>query len=204
MTKENNVKENAKEIIKVKAYEMIELPIIDSDKTFMGKVAITNNGDYLRITDIFTALDIDSILDKLAVFSTIDVTHKEKLSDEPEDETGFFIHLDSFNDDELYSIFKDNIVEWLKTEILPRISLPSENEVNEDTIKNEETSQDNNDDIGSLLKSIDKRLSKIENTLSELLEEEDEEYGTFDEKDFNEFLKTFENHPCFVFKGVKK
>ena len=200
-------KENAKEIIKVKAYEMIELPIMGSDETFMGKVAITNNGDYLRVSDIFTALDIDSILDKLAVFSIIDVTHKEKLSDEPEDETGFFIHLDSFNDDELYSILKDNIVEWLKTEILTRISLSSENEVNEDTIKSEETSQDDNDDIGSLLKSIDKRLSKIENTLSELLEEdeeEDEEYGTFDEKDFNEFLKTFENHPRFVFKGVKK
>lgn len=201
-------KENAKEIIKVKAYEMIELPIMKSDKTFMGNVAITNNGDYLRMSDIFTALDIDSILDKLAVFSIIDVTHKEKLSDEPEDETGFFIHLDSFNDDELYSIFKDNIVEWLKSEILTRISLPSENEVNENIIKSEEPSQDDiNDDIGSLLKSIDKRLSKIENTLSELLEEDeedDEEYGTFDEKDFNEFLKTFENHPRFVIKCVKK
>lgn len=201
-------KERANEIIKVKAFEMIELPVMKSDKTFIGKVAITNNGDYLRISDIFTALDIDSILDKLAVFSTIDVTHKAKLSDEPEDETGFFIHLDSFNDDELYSIFKDNIVEWLKTEILPRISLPSENKENEDTIKSEETSQDDNsNDIEGLLKSIDKRLSKIENTLSELLEEDEEddaEYGIFDEKDFNEFLKTFENHPRFVFKGVKK
>lgn len=200
-------KENAKEIIKVKAYVMIELPIMGSDETFMGNVAITNNGDYLRVSDIFTALDIDSILDKLAVFSIIDVTHKEKLSDEPEDETGFFIHLDSFNDDELYSILKDNIVEWLKTEILTRISLSSENEVNEDTIKSEETSQDDNDDIGSLLKSIDNRLSKIENTLSELLEEDeedDEEYGTFDEKDVNEFLdKTF-GKQRFVFKCVKK
>ena len=204
MTKEN-VKENAQEIIKVKAFEMIELPIMDSDKTFMGKVAITNNGDYLRISDIYETMGIDSILGKLTVYSVININHKAKLSEEPEDETGFYIHLDSFNDDELYSAFnKEVYVEWLKNEILPRISLPSENEVNEDTIKNEETSQDNNsDDIGSLLKSIDKRLSKIENTLSELLEE-DEEYGTFDEKDFNEFLKTFENHPRFVFKGVKK
>ena len=78
MTKEN-VKENAQEIIKVKAYKMIELPIMDSDKTFMGKVAITNNGDYLRISDIYTAIGIDSILGKFSVFKTRDVNRKAKL-----------------------------------------------------------------------------------------------------------------------------
>ena len=72
--------ENAQEIIKVKAFEMIELPIMDSDKTFMGKVAITNNGDYLRISDVYETLGVDSILGKLTVYGVININHKTKLS----------------------------------------------------------------------------------------------------------------------------
>ena len=211
MTNKENVKENAQEIIKVKAFEMIELPIMDSDKTFMGKVAITNNGDYLRISDVYTALDVDSILGKFSVFKTIDVNRKAKLSDEPEDETGFFIHLDSFNDDELYNIFNKHTVEWLKTNILPRITSTSEVENNEEKPQ-EDTSDDYNKHFENLLKSIDNRLSKIEKTLSELLEEdEDTEDDTdsgsgIDDIDFADFLNnTFgKGNNLLILKRVKK
>lgn len=201
-------KDNAQEIIKVKAFEMIELPIMDSDKTFMGKVAITNNGDYLRISDIYTAIGIDSILGKFSVFKTIDVNRKAKLSDEPEDETGFFIHLDSFNDDELYNIFNKHTVEWLKTNILPRITPTSEIENDE-----EKPQGDNSDDYHKhferLLKSIDSRLAKIENTLSELLEEDentDDDDTGIDDIDFADFLNnTFgKGNNLLIFKRVKK
>ena len=205
-------KENVQEIIKVKAFEMIELPIMDSDKTFMGKVAITNNGDYLRISDIFTAIGIDSILGRYSVFSIINIEHKAKLSDEPEDETGFFIHLDSFNDDELYNIFNKHTVEWLKSNILPRITPTSEIENDE-----EKTQEDNSDDyhkhFEDLLKSIDSRLSKIERTLSELLEEDedtesDTDGGTvgIDDIDFADFLNnTFgKGNDLLILKRVKK
>ena len=207
MTKENNVKE-----IKVKAFEMIELPIMDSDKTFMGKVAITNNGDYLRISDVYETLGVDSILGKLTVYSVININHKTKLSEEPEDETGYYIHLDSFNDDELYSAFnKEVYVEWLKNEILPRITAPKPEVEN-----NEETSQEHvrNDynkyfDFEDLLKSIDNRLSKIEKTLSELLEEDEEEDENneedIDDKEFAEFLNNvFGEHGIAVIKRIKK
>lgn len=201
------IKENVKEI-KVKAFEMIELPIMDSDKTFMGKVAITNNGDYLRISDIYETVSIDSILGKLSVYSVININHKVKLSEEPEDETGYYIHLDSFNDDELYSAFnKEVYVEWLKNEILPRITAPKPEVEN-----NEETSQEHvrNDynkhfDFEDLLKSIDNRLSKIEKTLSELLEEDEDEDNDeeddsgIDDIDFAEFLHNTFGDKC---KGI--
>lgn len=212
MTKEN-VKENAQEIIKVKAFEMIELPIMDSDKTFMGKVAITNNGDYLRISDVYETLGVDSILGKLSVYSVININHKTKLSEEPEDETGFYIHLDSFNDDELYSVFNKVIyVEWLKNEILPRVTAPKPEVEN-----NEETSQEHirNDynrhfDFEDLLKSIDNRLSKIEKTLSELLEEDEDTENDndtgIDDIDFADFLNnTFgKGNNLLILKRVKK
>ena len=213
MTKEN-VKENAQEIIKVKAFEMIELPIMNSDKTFMGKVAITNNGDYLRISDIYETIGVDSILGKLTVYSVININHKSKLSEEPEDETGFYIHLDSFNDDELYSAFnKEVYVEWLKNEILPRITAPKPEVEN-----NEETSQERvrndynkNFDFEDLLKSIDSRLAKIENTLSELLEQDedtkdDDTDSGIDDIDFADFLNnTFgKGNNLLIFKRVKK
>ena len=214
MTKEN-VKENTQEIIKVKAFEMIELPIMDSDKTFMGKVAITNNGDYLRISDIYETLGIDSILGKLSVFSAINVNHKAKLSDEPEDETGFYIHLDSFNDDELYSAFNKQVfIEWLKNEILPRIIAPKPEVENNEENPQERVRNDYNKifDFEDLLKSIDNRLSKIERTLSELLEEdEDTEYDTdggsgIDDIDFADFLNnTFgKGNNLLILKRVKK
>lgn len=213
MTKEN-VKENAQEIIKVKAYKMIELPIMDSDKTFMGKVAITNNGDYLRISDIYIALDVDSILGKFSVFKTIDVNHKAKLSDEPEDETGFYIHLDSFNDDELYNIFNKHTVEWLKSNILPRVTAPKpEVESNEENPQEHVRNDYNRHfDFEDLLKSIDNRLSKIERTLSELLEddedtEDDTDGGSgIDDIDFADFLNnTFgKGNNLLILKRVKK
>lgn len=206
--------ENTQEIIKVKAFEMIELPIMDSDKTFMGKVAITNNGDYLRISDVYTALDVDSILGKFSVFKTIDINHKAKLSDEPEDETGFYIHLDSFNDDELYSAFnKEVYIEWLKNEILPRITAPKPEVENNEENQQEHTRNDYNKhfDFEDLLKSIDDRLSKIEKTLSELLEEEDEDTeddtgAGIDDIDFADFLNnTFgKGNNLLILKRVKK
>lgn len=214
MTKENNIKENTQEIIKVKAFEMIELPIMDSDKTFMGKVAITNNGDYLRISDVYETLGVDSILGKLTVYSVININHKTKLSEEPEDETGFYIHLDSFNDDELYSAFnKEVYVEWLKNKILPRITPTSEVENNEETSQEHVRNDYNRHfDFEDLLKSIDNRLSKIERTLSELLEEdEDTEDDTdggsgIDDIDFADFLNnTFgKGNNLLILKRVKK
>ena len=214
MTKENNVKE-----IKVKAFEMIELPIMDSDKTFMGKVAITNNGDYLRISDIYETLGVDSILGKLTVYSVININHKTKLSEEPEDETGFYIHLDSFNDDELYSAFNKVIyVEWLKNKILPRITAPKPEVENNEENTQEHVRNDHNKnfDFENLLKSIDNRLSKIEKTLSELLEEDEEDrnseedtYGDMvgiDDIDFADFLNnTFgKGNNLLILKCVKK
>ena len=214
MTKEN-VKENAQEIIKVKAFEMIELPIMDSDKIFMGKVAITNNGDYLRISDVYETLGVDSILGKLSVYSVININHKTKLSEEPEDETGYYIHLDSFNDDELYSAFnKEVYVEWLKNEILPRITAPKPEVENNEENQQEHVRNDYNRhfDFEDLLKSIDNRLSKIENTLAELLEEdEDTEDDTdggsgIDDIDFADFLNnTFgKGNNLLILKRVKK
>lgn len=209
MTKENNVKE-----IKIKAFEIIELPIMNSDKTFMGKVAITNNGDYLRISDVYETLGVDSILGKLTVYSVININHKTKLSEEPEDETGFYIHLDSFNDDELYSAFNEEVyVEWLKNKILPRITAPKpEVENNEENLQ-EHIRNDYNKhfDFEDLLKSIDNRLSKIERTLSELLEEDedtedDDTDGGIDDIDFADFLNnTFgKGNNLLIVKRMKK
>ena len=212
MTKEN-VKENAQEIIKVKAYKMIELPIMDSDKIFMGEVAITNNGEYLRISDIYETLGIDSILGKLSVFSIININHKAKLSDEPEDETGFYIHLDSFNDDELYSVFNKVIyVEWLKNEILSRITASKLGVENNEENPQEHIRNDYNRyfDFEDLLKSIDNRLSKIENTLSELLEEDEDTENDndtgIDDIDFADFLNnTFgKGNNLLILKRMKK
>lgn len=206
-------KENTQEIIKVKAYKMIELPIMDSDKTFMGKVAITNNGEYLRISDIYETLGIDSILGKLSVFSIININHKAKLSDEPEDETGFYIHLDSFNDDELYSVFNKVIyVEWLKNEILSRITASKLGVENNEENPQEHIRNDYNRyfDFEDLLKSIDNRLSKIENTLSELLEEDEDTENDndtgIDDIDFADFLNnTFgKGNNLLILKRVKK
>ena len=204
--------ENTQEIIKVKAFEMIELPIMDSDKTFMGKVAITNNGDYLRISDVYETLGVDSILGKLSMFSVIDANHKAKLSDEPEDETGFFIHLDSFNDDELYSVFNKVIyVEWLKNKILPRITAPKPEVENNEENPQEHIRNDYNRYFERLLKSIDSRLAKIENTLSELLEQDedtkdDDTDSGIDDIDFADFLNnTFgKGNNLLIFKRVKK
>ena len=204
-------KENTQEIIKVKAFEMIELPIIDSDETFMGKVAITNNGDYLRISDIYTAIGIESILGKYSVFSIINIDHKAKLSDEPEDETGFFIHLDSFNDNELYNIFNEYIVEWLKSSILTRITAPKSEVENNEEKPQKDSRDDYNKYFESLLKSIDKRLSKIEHTLSELLDEDedtedDDTDSGIDDIDFADFLNnTFgKGNNLLILKRVKK
>lgn len=204
--------ENAQEIIKVKAFEMIELPIMDSDKTFMGKVAITNNGDYLRISDVYETLGVDSILGKLTVYSVININHKTKLSEEPEDETGFYIHLDSFNDDELYSAFNKVIyVEWLKNEILPRITTPKPEVENNEENPQEHIRNDYNRHFERLLKSIDSRLAKIENTLSELLEQDedtkdDDTDSGIDDIDFADFLNnTFgKGNNLLIFKHVKK
>ena len=212
MTKEN-VKENAQEIIKVKAFEMIELPIMNSDKTFMGKVAITNNGDYLRISDVYETLGVDSILGKLTVYSVININHKTKLSEEPEDETGYYIHLDSFNDDELYSAFNEEVyIEWLKNEILPRITAPKPEVENNEENTQEHIRNDYNRhfDFEDLLKSIDNRLSKIENTLSELLEEDEDTENDndtgIDDIDFADFLNnTFgKGNNLLILKRVKK
>ena len=203
-------KENAQEIIKVKAFEMIELPIIDTDETFMGKVAITNNGDYLRVSDIYTAIGIESILGKYSLFSIINIDHKAKLSDEPEDETGFFIHLDSFNDNELYCIFNEYTVKWLKSNILPRITPTSEVE-NDEEKPQDDTSDDYHKHFERLLKSIYSRLAKIENTLSELLEEDedtedDDTDSGIDDINFADFLNnTFgKGNNLLILKRLKK
>ena len=157
---------------RINSIEMIELPIFGSEETFMGKVAITNNGDYIRFSDIAKAIATNPIdmIYKLALFASIKEKNKEKLTDDPEDETGFFIHLDSLSptDGEIYDSLTVEKGEWFKENIVPRIFLKPEEEIPQ-SIKPEENG------LEDILKAIDNKLNKIQETLDSLLEEDEDD-----------------------------
>ena len=162
----------AKQNIEVKAFEMIELPIFESEETFMAKVAITNKGDFIRFSDISRAIAMDSfdMLGKLVLFAALKEQNKEKLSNDPEDETGFFVNVDSLNtiDGEIYDQLTVEKGDWLKENVVPRIFLKPEKEIPQ-PIKPE------GNGLEDILKSIDNKLNKIQETLDTLLEEDEEE-----------------------------
>lgn len=158
---------------RINSFEMIELPIFGSEETFMGKVAITNNGDFIRFSDIAKAIAINPIdmIYKLALFASIKEKNKEKLTDDPEDETGFFVHLDSLSptDGEIYENITNEKGEWFKENVVPRIFLNPEEEIPQ-SIKPEVP-----DSLNDILASIDNKLNKIQKTLDSLLDDDYDE-----------------------------
>lgn len=178
---------------RINSIEMIELPIFGSEETFMGKVAITNNGDYIRFSDIAKAIATNPIdmIYKLALFTSIKEKNKEKLTDDPEDETGFFIHLDSLSptDGEIYDSLTVEKGEWFKENVVPRIFLKPEEEIPQH-IKPEVP-----DALDDILASIDSRLNKIQKTLDFLL---DDDYDEDDDDD------TDDDSVCKCGFGVKQ
>ena len=115
-------------------------------------------------------MDSFDMLGKLVLFAALKEQNKEKLSNDPEDETGFFINVDSLNtiDGELYDSLTVEKADWFKENIAPRIFIKPEEEIPQ-PIKPEVNG------LEDILKSIDNKLNKIQETLDTLLEEDEEE-----------------------------